>query len=331
MNFIQIINKVRANESISHEELDVLLSWLLSDKGKSEFLTTLEEEWDSFETDKTFDYEELLGRVKQRIKESTPLRVRRTGFKYIRYAVEIAAVVVLAVGLAFFMRPSAEQVVKPFPVHDEVVEIYNPKGLRTAIILPDSSKVTLNADSKITYLRRFADDNRTVTIEGEAYFEVSKDSTRPFIVQAHQAKMVVLGTTFNVRSYDDEQYIETTLIEGSLKVDVGATEELLVPGKRISINKKSQKSIIQEVNTHNTIGWMNGKLYFHSLAFPEIANILERAYNVNIEVANSTLRQKKFSGKFENGENIGQILEVIKLSVHFTSVYDKRTNTIVIY
>ncbi len=162
-------------------------------------------------------------------------------------------------------------------------------------------------------------------------FDVAKDSLRPFIVQAHDATMTVLGTTFNVRSYDDESYIETTLIEGALKVGVGKQESLLEPGRQISINKQSQKSSIQAVKAENAIGWIDGKLYFHTLPFLEIVNILERTYNVNINVENNTLKQKKFTGKFENGENIQQVLDVIKLSVHFTAAYDKRRNTIEIY
>lgn len=329
MNFIEIVDKVRNNEALSREELDLLLAWLLSDEGKHQFEEEIKKRWAVFETTQVMEYGKILRKIHQRI-DALPSAQIKPQRKWMRYLLDSAAVLLLAFVLSFFIKKETGLLPDNRKIYDEQVEVYNPKGLRTTIILPDSSKVILNADSKISYAHRFVGANRAVKLEGEAYFEVVKDSLRPFIVEANTAKVIVHGTSFNVRSYPSDQFIETTLLEGSLTVDAGKEKNLLVPGKQVSINKASMESDVHAVNTQRTTGWIEGKIYFHSNTFLEIATILERTFNVNIKVGNQSLYSKKFTGKFENGENLEQILHVLKLSVSFNDVYDKETNTIII-
>jgi ferric-dicitrate binding protein FerR (iron transport regulator) len=333
MDLIQTIEKFRNNEKLSREEMEFLMAWLLLEDGENQFLEEIVNQWNVFETAQVFDSHQLWQKTRSRI-NSTHTRTTRVMLpKAVRYTLEIAATIILALGLAIFMKNKAY--IPPADDHKirrEQVEIYNPKGIRTTITLPDSSRVTLNSDSKIFYNRPFTDDTRMVTLEGEAFFEITKiASQHPFVVYVNTTKITALGTSFNVRSYTGEKYVETTLIEGSLKVDTGEKEKLLLPGRQISIDKSSHESNVSIVNTQNVIAWIEGKLYFHSLSFQEIAAILERTFKVNINVASNTLGQKKFTGKFENGENLEQIFRVMKLSVPFTAFYDKRANTILIY
>ncbi len=329
MDFLKIVDKFRNNEPLREGELGLLLEWLLSDEGKRRFQEEIESRWYAFESNRQLDYTELLGKLHQRIGES---RQKQTASKpirrYIRYAVEAAAVLLLVFGITFFTK---RDVYVGGKVHQEQVEIYNPKGLRTVITLPDSSRVTLNADSRISYAYQLAGKDRAVKLEGEAFFEVEKDSLRPFIVTAGAAKMTVLGTSFNVRSYPESKYIETTLVEGSLRVSMGNEKSLLVPGEQVSINKKSKDLGVQSVNTQKITGWKEGKLYFQSVGFEEMAVTLERTFNTNIKIENRLLKEKKFTGKFENGENLEQILDILKLSVPFSEYYDKEKNLLLIY
>lgn len=332
MNFIQIVDRFRNSEQLSHEELDMLLAWLLTDEGKSQFQEELERRWSTFETNQPFAYTDLLAKVHRQldgVQQGQP--VRKTMPKYVRYSLEVAAAVLLAFGVSFLVQNKVN--LSDYigqKSNQEQVEVYNPRGLRTTVTLPDSSRVTLNADSKITYAYRLQGTTRAIKLEGEAFFEVAKDSLRPFVVEANSAKITVLGTTFNIRSYPEERSIETTLIEGSLVVSSGSQKNRLVPGQQVRIDKASQESSVSVVNTQNTIGWREGKLYFQSAPFNELATVLERTFNVNIRIDSHPLQQKKFTGKFENGENLEQILRVLKLSVGFTELYDKETNTIII-
>ena len=331
MDFIKTIEKFRNNEKLSREEMELLLAWLLLEDGKDQVLEEIVNQWNVFETTQALDTHQLWQKTRSRIDALHTRATRVMWPKVIRYSIEIAATIILAFGLAIFIKDEANERSANDQTVLEQVEIYNPKGIRTTITLPDSSRVTLNGDSRICYNRPFIDGIRAVTLEGEAFFEVKNSTSHPFTVYANTAKITALGTSFNVRSYTGEKHVETTLIEGSLKVDIGEKEKLLLPGRQISIDKTSHKSNISTVNTQNVIAWMEGKLYFHSLSFKEIAAILERTFNVNINMASNTLWQKKFTGKFENGENLDQIFRVIKLSVPFTAFYDKRTNTILIY
>jgi ferric-dicitrate binding protein FerR (iron transport regulator) len=174
-------------------------------------------------------------------------------------------------------------------------------------------------------------DKRTVQLEGEALFEIRRDASRPFVVQVHNVTMTVLGTSFNVRSYPESNYIATTLIEGSLRVEAGKNAYTLLPGKQSRIHKISQENQIREVNTENVTGWIDGKLHFQLTPLSEMVAILERAFSVNIHVKNSPLLQKSFTGKFEHGESLEQIMEVLNLSMSGVSTYNKETNTIVIH
>jgi ferric-dicitrate binding protein FerR (iron transport regulator) len=332
MDFIQTIKKIRNNEKLSHEEMELLRGWLLLEDGKNQFLEEIVNQWNVFETTQVVDPHQLWQKTRSRINSIHTRTTRVMLPKIVRYTLEIAATIILAWGLAIFMKNKAHTPADDHKIRREQVEIYNPKGIRTTITLPDSSRVTLNSDSRIFYNRPFTDDTKMVTLEGEAFFEITKTvSQHPFVVYVNAAKITALGTSFNVRSYTEEKYVETTLIEGSLKVDTGEKEKLLLPGRQISIDKTSHESNISIVNTQNVIAWIEGKLYFHSLSFQEIAAILERTFKVNINVASNTLGQKKFTGKFENGENLEQIFRVMKLSVPFTAFYNKRTNTILIY
>jgi ferric-dicitrate binding protein FerR (iron transport regulator) len=210
------------------------------------------------------------------------------------------------------------------------VEIYNPKGLRTTITLPDSSKVTLNGDTRIVYAYNFEKSAGTVKLEGEAFFEVHRDETRPFYVQANEATLTVLGTSFNVRAYPDNDRVDATLVEGSLKVNVGKTENLLKPGQQINIRELAITQKVHTVDISPVIAWIDGKLYMQSMSFSEIVVVLERAFNVNLYIQNEQLKYRKFTGIFDKGENLEQILQVIQSAVPFNVVYNKEENIFVV-
>lgn len=321
--------KLKRNNALSKEELEAILDWMISEEKKPFMEQKVLHEWDSFETSETYDYEDLLYKLNRKIddcRQEKKFPVR----KYIRYVLETAAIVIIAVGISFFVTDSMKkryqrQVEARNP---EKIEIYNPKGLRTTITLPDNSKVILNADSKIAYLKDFLPDNRTVYLEGEAFFDVAKDTTRPFVVQTDGAKMTALGTSFNVCSYPENKYITTTLIEGSVYVETFENTHILIPGSQSYIDKVSQEARIQEIDAENVIGWIEGKLYFQLTPFNEIATILERKFSVNIQVKNSGLLQKRFTGKFENGEGLEQIMKILASSALYSSTYNEATNTI---
>ncbi len=186
------------------------------------------------------------------------------------------------------------------------------------IELPDGSLVWLNAGSQLIYPEQFAPDNREVYVMGEAYFDVVKDKSRPFIVKSDMVAVKVLGTRFNIRSYPEDEESEITLESGSVGFDKVnnkfANILYLVPDQRAAISKKTGNVTIENVSSSNFTGWKERKLRFKSEPFADIVTDLERTFNVSIEVRSEKLKNEVYTGKFESGENLDQILNLIKLN-----------------
>ena len=335
MDFFVILEKFKEEQPLKREELEALLSWMLSDHGRRSVEERIEQEWNSFESTETYDYHNLLLKINRKIDSMSvqkPSAVRKRLYIFIRYAVETAAIIALVTGLTFFMNTQVQKRYRQYveTLSPEKVEIYNPKGLKTTLILPDSSTVILNADSKISYYAAFLPNERPVYLEGEAFFEVSKDNSRPFVVYVNNTTLTVLGTSFNVRAYPEDASIKTTLISGVLRAGSGKEQRILSPGYQSTIHKGTQENRVQDIEVTDEIGWVTGKLNFKQTPFSDIAATLERAFNVNIQIENQSLLQKRFTGKFEHGENLEQIFEVFKLSMPFTINYQKENNMIII-
>ena len=328
MNLFQILHKIQTEEVLSQAERDFLVSLFLTKDGKLRFMQALESRWSDFETTRMdFDPETLLKKVRWQISAGKPKKTFSLP-TYIRYSLEVAAAILIVFTASLFLQKSAH----PGALQEVAaqMEVYNPKGLRTTIILPDSSKVTLNADTRISYAYNFEEATRIVKLEGEAFFDVHRDEERPFIVQANEATLVVLGTSFNVRAYPENNSVEATLVEGSLKVGVGKTENLLKPGQQINIRESTIIKKVHNVDVRPVMAWMDGNLHVQSMSFAELAMVLERTFNVNIYIRNDQLKQKRFTGKFENGENLDRIFQVMQASVPFNLSYDKESNTLII-
>lgn len=197
-------------------------------------------------------------------------------------------------------------------LNSQMVEMVNPMGMRSSIILPDGTKVILNAGTTLSYPTAFVSDQREVKVNGEAFFEVSHDKDHPFIVNAEDVKVKVLGTKFNVKAYDDDDNIEVTLAEG--KVGVGLDTKNLIqimPGQQIKYMKASHRFIKREVRLQSYTSWICGKFYFTNYSLEKIAKQLERSFNVRIQILGNDLRNAAFTGDFVRGENIDQILRVM--------------------
>lgn len=204
--------------------------------------------------------------------------------------------------------------------NSQLITMENPLGMKSSVILPDGSKVTLNAGSTLTYPNTFTEDERKVRIKGEVYFEVAHDTEHPFIVYTGGIQVKVLGTKFNVKAYEEENDIEVTLTEGSVLVGVENSKSSLKiePTQQVRFDKTRKSLVKQNVNLNNYTAWKDGKFYFNGVSFENIARQLERKFNVHIQTDSEKLKNTVFTGDFVRGENLEQILRVITL--------DKRIN-----
>lgn len=214
-------------------------------------------------------------------------------------------------------------------VGDELIEVTAAYGEQKRLLLPDSSEIWLNAGSTITYPQTFAEDKRLVTLDGEAYFIVSKDTTKPFIVETSQLSVKVLGTKFNVRAYADDERISTTLTSGKVEVNVRSQlPRILQPNERLTYDKSTSHIDISTVESIDTDSWIKGRLFFTNATAEEIFRTLERRYNTTIENTLSIPATRRYTVKFLKDENLNEMLNILADIIGFT--YQQNENKIII-
>ncbi len=200
-------------------------------------------------------------------------------------------------------------------------EINVPNGRKLKIELSDGTLVWLNSGTYFKFPQNFTmqTENRLVYLNGEAYFDVATNKNKPFIVDAKGVNVEVLGTQFNVSSYQNETNIATTLVEGSVNVYQSSSpinKLLLVPNYQARYNKSQSKFSEVEVDTRMYTNWIHDKLIIDNLKFDEIIKKLERKFDVEITNQATKLNNEAYKGEFEN-ESLEAILTTIALSNHF--------------
>ena len=234
------------------------------------------------------------------------------------------------------------------PVEQAISSIVTKNGNRTKIVLPDGSQVWLNAGSNLDYNNSiFNKDLREVTLNGEAYFDVTRNAEKPFIIHTKKMDVKVIGTAFNIRSYSYEKTAEASLIKGSIEVTLKDRKDQIItlkPNEKISIattdEPKQQVSkagkttvvkndikpipqiIVKELKANPTnniiaeIAWTQNKLYFEDENLENIAPMLERWFGKKVEITNVSLKNLRYYGNFEN-ETMEEVLSYLKLSKPF--------------
>lgn len=187
-----------------------------------------------------------------------------------------------------------------------------PKAGIYQVQLPDGSKVWLNSVSKLTYPSSFIGEERIVELEGEAYFEIAKDSKRPFRVYSKGQEIEVLGTQFNVNSYAEEQHTTTTLLEGSVKVKATASgkDVILEPGEQATLQDNQQFSISQ-VNKEEAIAWKNGLFIFNDQKLEHIMEQVARWYDIEV-VYEKKIPSVVLGGVMSRKEPLDRLLSILE-------------------
>lgn len=198
--------------------------------------------------------------------------------------------------------------------------VSTPLGGEYRLVLPDGSKVWLNAGSSLKFPTAFTGNERRVELKGEAYFEVSKNKKMPFRVMAGVTEVEVLGTHFNVSAYKDEQSREvtTTLLEGSVRVIKGAESRVIRPGQKAIVNKTIN---VKRVNASEAIEWKNGNFNFSNESIQSIMQKISRWYDVEVEYQGNVTTEG-FVGTIQRSTDIKEVLERLELTglVHFKIV-----------
>ena len=187
-----------------------------------------------------------------------------------------------------------------------------PLGAEYNIILQDGTKIYLNAGTSLRYPDQFAVDKREVFLDGEAYFEVTSDSLRPFIVHAAEVSVRVLGTSFNINAYPDGAWVRTTLVQGRVETQCGDKNFIMKPGTQVAYNKETHEAEYLPVNTQQFISWKEGYYDFEDMPLGELMQIFSRWYNIKIEFTDPELKTLKFSGRLKRYDDLKPLFDMLE-------------------
>jgi ferric-dicitrate binding protein FerR (iron transport regulator) len=260
--------------------------------------------------------EESWQRMYARIHKEPPARRLRFSY-YLKYA----AIFIVALGMGW----GVNEIVKRNAAGDvpHVASAYNEirverGGRGNTLILPDGSKVVLNPATTFRYSTGFGETERTVYLEGEAWFEIVRDETKPFIVKLKKQDVTVLGTSFNVEAYSDENYSVVTLLSGSVSLEAydekgeSMSRMFLKPRQRaVSDNRSGSVSVRNVDETVAESSWAKGRYKFKDESLWRIAARLEKYYDVQIHIEEEYLREMKFTGSFSKSQDIRDVLQVL--------------------
>lgn len=196
--------------------------------------------------------------------------------------------------------------------------ISTPRGGQYQVVLPDGTKVWLNASSSLYFPAQFTGQERGVRLKGEAYFEVAKHSTMPFKVHVNEMSVKVLGTHFNIMAYEDEQNINTTLLEGAVEVSSQFYNKALKPGQQAKLDRSTGLIGVRNVASDEAIAWKNGNFVFADDNIETIMRKISRWYDVDVQYIGN-LSDKSFTGSISKYEQVSEVLKMLELTgtIHF--------------
>ena len=308
---IELIHKKSTNALTSDEHQ--LLDTLLKNKENQLLAQQIEATWKKsfdYQNDFTPNVEFGLSKLKTRMKEEkttspkvVPLQNRRSWLR-----IAAAAAILIVGGLFTFNQLNSGSDWQKFAATD----------LNKEMILADGSKVAINAASVFEYPTEFSSEERRVKLKGEAFFDIAKNREKPFIIEAGDLRIRVLGTSFNVRNYDQEGLAEITVRSGRVEVSHknGGFTKILEANDQLTFDKKRIKvRAVSKDNNLNALGWWSGKLVFDSEKMSRVKLAIERTYNVELEFKNSAVLKCDFTLTNDiESEGIENVLEGLKLN-----------------
>lgn len=309
-----ILEKFILGETLSAFELKELKTLFSENIHREEISQWLINKWDAAQFD---DVEISYDKLKQKIGEYNDQK--RLGYvmyhqvvNFSQYYQRIAAVLfiplILGISLYLFYSPSSEE---------NFYTAEAPLGQKAKVELPDGSTVWLNSGSNIRYSSNFNKKNRAIDLKGEAFFEVKKNTGKPFFVHTPFLDVKVTGTRFNVNAYDDEAFIETSLIEGKVNVVFKGESKpfQLNPGTVMAYSKSSHEIVTSKLNKDVAIGWKDNRLIFLDDDFYKLTRKIEKWYNIEVVYNSEDFKGNKLTVKLEEGEQLNRLLEIIETAV----------------
>lgn len=310
-------------------ELSEVLSWINADEFSEEGKKWIFEDWNSYKETSNLEEDENFAAIFDKIQERIDINNQNDNVKASKtltlsivtnWLTRAAAILLIPV-LSFLFYTLSEKKIesdKYAKLAVDSLEVIAPLGSRTVVQLSDGSEVQLNYGSKIKYPQFFSGNTREVALIGEGFFKVSHNPEKPFIVKAGNLKIKAVGTTFNVLAYADDDFIETTLVNGKVildKIDQNGKSKTIgtmTPDQHINYSLKTAAISSTEGNIEKYISWTSGKLIFEDAPILKVTERLSRMFNVDFEV-NNDAKEFEYTVTFTD-EHLFQILDLMTIA-----------------
>lgn len=306
----QIIRKL-ADRTLPAPQRDMVLRWLVGPSDTLEKEEAMSRLWN--ETDGAEVTESATKRALQTVKEKLNIdKSPKQKTRWIHQAAKYAAILLLPLITGLVVWGIMQTKVAE---SSEMIECFVPRGEQQSIELPDGTHVTINSGSLFIYPKNFHGKSRKVHLSGEAYFKVSHNKNMPFIIGSGPLNIKVLGTTFNIEAYPEDESITTTLEEGSVKVyrSSGSEKEgiTMKPDERLVYHNKDNKFELYKVEPKEFTSWTNGEIRFAEQPLSVILTTIERRYNVSFRYDNHINLTDMYTIKFKLDESIEEVMRVL--------------------
>ncbi len=341
MDIDEVIYK-KLNGQATKEELVFLIEWVKqSDKNQLVF-TEIETHWQGKDKKlaqlKKDTWEQLNSSISKEEEGKQLHREREPGKNFFLTFRKVAATVLilLSIGLGWYYLDALVSSHTPTSTDPiEFITRYNPMGVKSTIVLPDKSKVKLNSNSKITFPKVFTGDFREVSLEGEAFFEVTKIPEKPFLVKTGSLTTEVKGTSFNINAYDMENDIQVAVESGLVSVYCKKDGTFLHPGEMAEYTSEEGEggngsTLKKRKFAPEEIAWKDGLIVFSSSSFQEVMEKLHYWFGVEVIQKKKIEFREGFTGKYQN-RSLDEIMKSISYSANFKYKIDRQKNTLIIW
>ncbi len=309
--------------NVSKEETETVVDWLDEDEANVRELMALHKLYD-------------ISLFNKPVEESkTTLIKTKSAKKYRKIAYEllkIAAVFLLFAALSELFLHKPEKA-----INNEMAfqTLFIPAGQRAELLLPDSTKVWLNAKTKLVYPVSFGEGDRTITLDGEAYFDVKPNEKQPFVIQTKTMDVKVLGTELNIMAYSELNTTEVALLKGAVDIKaIGKNSSDHTTNHTMKVNEHimlyNGKLNISQIEDFEYFKWKDGLLCFNNETVESIIGKLQLYFDIKISVEKKDLLKYKYTGKFRTKDGVEQVLKVLQLEHKFIYTRDNELNLITI-
>ncbi len=312
--------------NLNLEEQHELSKWMAGDVKNQEVLEKLRIYWNEY--DSNLKEEELAVRrmILAKMASDSDRQVRRS-YPITKYLLRVAAVIVLSLSIGLVLSQYMKK--EELPPEITWVEKESKPGQKITTILPDGTRVKLNTDSKIVAPTSFTENVRKVILKGEAFFEVTRNESKPFIIETEKMEIMVLGTSFIVSAYDDESVNSVSVKSGKVEVKgTNANRSIQLTQNEATFYQGGAEMKKSEITKPDYVfGWIDQKLLFDNHSIEEVLDRISRWYGVEIDLRKRLEQQKRYTASFEN-PTLKQVMDILAFVYDFD--YEINGNELII-